>query len=170
MSKAAGKKTTNDRLKEKLAEKEKEMEELRKEMEEKSRAFEARLAETLNMKSTEIPQLEEVYVSGEVGTVSDVSSKSQSMLLIEQMGLVAGRKANCNIFVTQELFPEIKIIDDDTFKDNPKILEGAMNKMNVVTDRERMQLSEATKRAIKYSLCHRRSYCKLRHADKYKGK
>lgn len=64
------------------------------------------------------------------------------------------------------LFSEIKFIDDNTFKESPKILEGAMKKMDVDKEIEKLQHSESTKREIKYCLAHRRSYSKIRHAKK----
>ena len=169
MSKSTNRKSVNEKLKERLAEKERAMDILRKEMEEKEKAFEKRMEDELGARCVEKTTVTAIDISGEIGNISDVSTKSQGTQ-IEQIKLVAGQKVNCNLFVTQVLFPEIKILDDDTFKENPKILDEALKKMGVESEREKLQLSEATKREIKYRIAHRRSYCKIRHAAKYKGK
>ena len=141
-------------------------------MDEKEKEFEERLANEIHTRTcaeqeTTIP-VEGISVGEEVCDFSEVSSKSRSTV-IEQMKLIPGRKINCHIYISTVLFPEIKFIDDAIFKESPKILEEAMNRMGIEGEIEKLQHSEDTRREIKHCLAHRRSYCKDQQVKKYKG-
>ena len=171
MTKAANKNTATERLKDRLEEQDKAMEELKRQMEEKEKEFEERVTNEINTRrcaEQETIPVEGISVGGEVCNVSEVSSKSRSTV-IEQLKLIPGRKINCHIYIYTVLFPEIKFIDDDIFKESPKILEEAMNRMGIEGEVEKLQHIEDTKREIKHCLAHRRSYCKDQQAKKYKG-
>ena len=173
MSKALHKKSVNDRLKEQHAnemeEKDRALEALRKEMEERQEEYEKQLEDARKARCVETTLMEGMQVGGNVGNISEVSSKSQGTL-IEQLPLIEGMKVNCKVYVNTTLFPHLKFVEDDTFKESPKILEEAMKRFNVVDELEKVQRSEAAKREIKNCLTIRRSYMKGRQADKYIGK
>ena len=168
-------KSNNEKLKEKyekeMAEKDMEMEALRKEMEEKIREDERKYADdATTARCVQATDMEGMQIVGErMGNISEVSSHSLSSRL-EQLPLNDAQKINCNIYVTTILYSEIKFIDDDMFRGSPKLLEETMKRMGVESEKEKLQLCDATKREIKYSLTHRRSYCKSRLATKYQGK
>ena len=167
MAKQITKKSANDKLKQQLAEQAKAMEALRNEMAEKQKEFETRLEDEVKARREEKTRMEGMDVGGEDEVyISDVSSKS----IIEHKQLNDGQTVNCRLYVVQSIFPEVKFVDDDIFKESPRILEETMKKIEIFGDREIQQHIEDTKRVIKYALQHKRSYCKLQHAIKYKGK
>ena len=89
---------------------------------------------------------------------------------IEQLTLNTARKVSCNHYVVQTLYSEMKFMTDETFTVSPKILQEAMEKMGVKDEKEQLQLSEATKKAIKYYVSQKRSYSKKQIKKKYTGK
>ena len=171
MSKQAYKKTATDRLKERLEQQEKKMEELKGELEEKEREFQERLTEEIEARCAVRDKtllVEGMDVGGEVGVISEMSSKSRATY-IEQEQLIPAQKVNCHIYCYTVLYPAVKFIDDETFRESPRILEDVMKKMGIETEIGRQQHLEDTKREIKHCLVHRRSYCKDQNARKYKG-
>jgi hypothetical protein len=173
MSKSVHKKSVSDRLKEQhaneMAEKDRAMEMLRKEMEERQEEYEKQLEEARMDRCVETALMEGMQVGGNVGNISEVSSKSHGTQT-QQLPLIEGMKVNCKKYVNNTLFPHLKFAEDDTFNESPKILEEAMKRFNVVDELEKVQQSEAAKREIKNCLTKRRSYMKVRQGNKYIGK
>ena len=86
-----------------------------------------------------------------------------------QVPLNACRKVNLKTWITNTLYSDLKFISDETFNTSPKILEEAMKRMCVVNELERLQLSEVTKREIKYQLSQKRAYSMKIVGKKYRG-
>ena len=169
-------KTNNDKLKEKhqkeMEEKERELERMKtriEDMVEREKHLKEQLAVETNERMLERMRVEGMNIGGEIGNISEVTSKSKDTM-IEQLPLIPGKKANLTVYIRQELFAEMKFIDEDTFRDCPKIVEEALKRMGVETEIEQLQRGEATKKEIKNCLAHRRSYVKGQNEKKYRGK
>ena len=106
---------------------------------------------------------------GDMGNYTRLGTSAQTHQIV-QLPLNACRIVNLKKYVNDVLYSEIKLMGDETFKASPKILEQAMEKMGVVSELEQIQLSEATKKEIRYLLSQRRGYSMRSVGKKYKGK
>ena len=152
-----------------MAEKEKEIEKLKVMLEETEKTCGEQVEKEIAAREAVMKELEEKKKGCEVGETGNCTGLRKSALIV-QLPLNACRIVNLKKYVNDILYSEIKLMGDETFKASPKILEEAMKWMGVVSELEQIQLSEATKKEIRYLLSQRRGYSMRSVGKKYKGK
>ena len=147
-----------------MAEKEKEIEKLKEMLEETKKTCGERVEKEIAAREAEKNMRNEVPARSINTNLVTMSTQ------IEQLPLNACRIVSLKKYVSDVLYSEIKFISEEIFKGSPKIVTGAMKMMGVVSELEQLQLSEATKKEIKFQLSQRRAYSKKRVREKYNGK
>ena len=148
-----------------IAAKQKEINELATTLAATKRAFEEHIEKERCRREAAMTGGDGNEINGSVRIANNTSHPQ-----IEQLSLNTARKVSCNHYVVQTLYSEMKFMTDETFTVSPKILQEAMEKMGVKDEKEQLQLSEATRKAIKYYVSQKRSYPKKQIKKKYTGK
>ena len=168
--KNTGKRTTTyavlkEEYEEMMAKQQKEFDKLKELM----AATEKQLEHERNARIEEKAEMEGKDIDPTVGKISDITEITGGTRM-EQLKLNEGRKVNLTSYVYDDLFAHVKFLSDESFAASPKILERAMQKMGVEEEWDKLQHSEDTKKEIRVALTHRRSYCKGKVFEKFRGK
>ena len=70
----------------------------------------------------------------------------------------------------QNIFRDIKFINEDTFETTPEIMADACYTMGLRTAMDRAVYGNAAKKELKYNMSQKRAYCKKMVMKRYKGK
>ena len=70
----------------------------------------------------------------------------------------------------QNIFRDIKFINEDTFETTPEIMADACYTMGLRTAMDRAVYGNAAKKELKYNMSQKRAYCKKMVMKQYKGK